>query len=341
MFLILSVDDNPGIQATIEETFDEREDIEIRCVENGRLGLEAIKTMKPNLVLLDYEMPVMDGPTMLRALREGGDKTPVVLLTGESAISSIRTMIQLGIESYVVKPFTPGILMEKVDKVMETLAPPPKKEEKKEPVAKNDEDGRELRDVFLIERSKRVRARFFEYCSPGMTHCFADSEEEAIELYKEYQFRLVVVDSRISSNFETFVKNMRKFQRDADFVQLVIGTLANQERAKGIDSTMVKPFTRADVDTVLGTYLNKDGNLSVSENVIRTGSPWSNESQKELGRSQGRIIRYFRRISRLILKEMEELAWEGEDHVIVDLLEVPFMRDRIIKLLHRFVEHAH
>lgn len=77
---------------------------------NGRIGLEKIESLKPDLVTLDLEMPEMDGLTMLRELSDRGHQVPTIVissLTAEGA-KSTNTALQLGAFDFVLKPVGKG-----------------------------------------------------------------------------------------------------------------------------------------------------------------------------------------------------------------------------------------
>ncbi|WP_298301338.1 response regulator [uncultured Erythrobacter sp.] len=75
--------------------------------ENGKLGLEACDTAMPDVILLDWNMPVMTGIEFISHLRKspGGDKPKVVFCTTENDVSHIREAISAGADEYVMKPF--------------------------------------------------------------------------------------------------------------------------------------------------------------------------------------------------------------------------------------------
>jgi CheY-like chemotaxis protein len=75
---------------------------------------------KPNLIILDYNMPVMDGVTMLRHMRENPElkRTPVIMLTAEASPEIIGTDARLGVRDYVTKPFDSDQLLEKAARVV-------------------------------------------------------------------------------------------------------------------------------------------------------------------------------------------------------------------------------
>ena len=71
---------------------------------DGREGLELIRREHPALVILDIRMPGMDGMTMLRVLRSEGNPCRAVVLSAYSDFEYAKTAIDLGVESYLLKP---------------------------------------------------------------------------------------------------------------------------------------------------------------------------------------------------------------------------------------------
>jgi len=80
--------------------------------ENGKIALDACQKAMPDIVLLDWNMPVMSGIEFLRALRglKGGDKPKVVFCTTENDIAHISEAIQAGADEYIMKPFDNEII---------------------------------------------------------------------------------------------------------------------------------------------------------------------------------------------------------------------------------------
>ena len=87
--------------------------------ENGQLALDICRTQLPGCILLDWNMPVMDGITFLKALRAefGPDNPPVVFCTTENDIGHIEAAITSGAQEYIMKPFDEDILTGKFAQV--------------------------------------------------------------------------------------------------------------------------------------------------------------------------------------------------------------------------------
>jgi two-component system cell cycle response regulator len=116
---ILSVDDSRTIRMIVGRTF-KPYDCQIVEAGNGEEGLVAAAREKPDLIILDVTMPVMDGVTMLSKLKEvPALKTiPVIMLTAESGRENVLQIAKLGVRDYLVKPFKEEQLIEKAGRIV-------------------------------------------------------------------------------------------------------------------------------------------------------------------------------------------------------------------------------
>lgn len=115
---ILSVDDSKTIRMIIRNAF-KRFDCEIIEAGNGCEGIEQARA-KPDLILLDITMPVMDGLTMLeRIVADPNTKDiPVLMLTAEGQKTATDKAMALGSRGYLIKPFTADALIKHVLSVL-------------------------------------------------------------------------------------------------------------------------------------------------------------------------------------------------------------------------------
>ena len=116
---ILSVDDSRTMRMMVKRVFRPFQ-CELFEAADGMEGLEAAITHQPDLIMLDYNMPVMDGVAMLRKMREHDNikRTPVIMLTAEDSNEIISTVARLGVRDYIIKPFEDENLLSKVARII-------------------------------------------------------------------------------------------------------------------------------------------------------------------------------------------------------------------------------
>ncbi|MEN7530822.1 MULTISPECIES: chemotaxis response regulator CheY [unclassified Cupriavidus] len=121
---ILVVDDFPTMRRIIRNLLKELGFNNVEEAEDGAAGLEKAKDGSFQFVVSDWNMPNMDGLTMLQSIRAtpGIEKTPVLMVTAEAKKENIIAAAQAGANGYVVKPFTAATLDEKITKIFEKLA---------------------------------------------------------------------------------------------------------------------------------------------------------------------------------------------------------------------------
>jgi len=120
---ILSIDDSKTIRLLLARLFRPFA-CELMEAANGEEGLAVASRENPDLIILDYNMPVMDGIAMLRKMREDPrlKRTPVIMLTADSGLQSLATVARLGVRDYVTKPFREEELLGKVGRIIPLIS---------------------------------------------------------------------------------------------------------------------------------------------------------------------------------------------------------------------------
>ncbi len=113
--IILTVDDSQLIRRIVSRAL---RSFKCRVIEaeDGAIGLKCIEEHKPNIVILDHNMPNMDGFEMLKHVRTNPKikETKVIMLTANSTPDFIRATVSLGVRDFIVKPFEESQLIAKV-----------------------------------------------------------------------------------------------------------------------------------------------------------------------------------------------------------------------------------
>ena len=116
---VLIVEDEPEIAELIEFHL-RREGIQTRTVPSGRKALEIIDRKRPDLIMLDLMLPDLDGFQICRRLKSSPETNgiPVVMVTAKSEDADVVTGIEIGADDYIMKPFSPKVLVARVKNVI-------------------------------------------------------------------------------------------------------------------------------------------------------------------------------------------------------------------------------
>jgi two-component system response regulator MprA len=101
---VLIVDDEPAVRESLARAM-RIDGHDVRVAANGVEGLDAMKVEPVDVVVLDLQMPILDGVEMCRQLRAGGDHTAVLMLTARSTIANRVEGLDAGADDYLTKPF--------------------------------------------------------------------------------------------------------------------------------------------------------------------------------------------------------------------------------------------
>ncbi|ADR18845.1 MAG: response regulator [Calditerrivibrio nitroreducens] len=118
--VIITVDDSSTMRRIIKNTLQKLGFSNILEAGNGIEGLDVLAKNKVDLVITDWNMPEMDGLTFVKAIRAKPEykELPILMVTTEAAKEDILTALRSGVNNYIVKPFTPETLQEKVFKLL-------------------------------------------------------------------------------------------------------------------------------------------------------------------------------------------------------------------------------
>lgn len=119
---ILLVDDSRTIRNIQKNTLKTLGHTDVMEAADGLEALAAIEQQRPDLMLVDWNMPNMDGITLVRKVRESDQTLPMIMVTTEAEKSRVLEAVKAGVNNYVVKPFTADTLAEKINQTMTKMA---------------------------------------------------------------------------------------------------------------------------------------------------------------------------------------------------------------------------
>lgn len=120
MLTVLIVDDDLKLLKMLQRTL-MYENLNVLTATNGQEALPVVLTQHPDLIILDWMMPKMDGLTLIRKLRDQENRTPVLMLTARDAVENRVEGLEGGADDYLVKPFAPAELVARVHALLRRI----------------------------------------------------------------------------------------------------------------------------------------------------------------------------------------------------------------------------
>jgi two-component system cell cycle response regulator len=345
MAKVLTVDDSRAVRMLVSKNAREM-GLEVDEAEDGQQGLVKAADGGYDLIVLDVTMPVLDGPGMLSGLRQRGDRTPVLMLTSESKRSIVSSLMKLGIEDYILKPFKPDELKAKIAKALKMAAPAPGDEGLAKEMtsilqAPATSDSRSLGggkpsvDILCIDDMENVPKRLRTMIPEHVTLSTATSAAAALATCRERVFRIILIDNDIPDvDSGSLMRQLRVIQPQAAFVSLSLRSVAkaqDEAREAGFVSVVFKPFDPTALEELLLRYFDNQELISIHENVISISAFKGREN---------RLPGYFVQVTNLAAKAVDDIAAACFAEVIVDISQIPLLPEKTGRMVLQLSERS-
>jgi CheY-like chemotaxis protein len=145
---VLTVDDDASVRKLVNTLLTSMGVVEIVEATDGMVGLDLVQTTAPDVVILDWQMPRLQGPNFMRIVRSPDTfpypAVPVIMLTGHGEYSKVKEAIAVGVNEFLVKPVSSKALLDRLVAVLFNPRPM---------IRKRDYYGPELRSASQLLRS--------------------------------------------------------------------------------------------------------------------------------------------------------------------------------------------
>jgi DNA-binding response OmpR family regulator len=343
---ILTVDDSRAVRTIVGKQVKEL-GFDVLEAEDGIQGLEQLAQTQVDLVLLDVTMPNMDGPTMLQKMRESGNNTPVIMLTSESKRSIVAGAMKAGIADYILKPFKPEELRQKVlsvlqgepgaESVVQSEAPssPGGGGAAAEQASPSAPAAGRFVDVVVVDDMENVHKKLRSMLPGHISMNAFSSAQSALAACRERVYRVVLVDTEIPDvNSSVLAQQIRVLQPHAAMVALALRTsndVSKEVKDQGFDDVVFKPFRSDVVDDFLLRYFDNQDFLQVEDNVLKV-APFVGKADK--------VERFYGRLHGVFPGALEKVAAACYDEVVLDLGMPPLEGDRLPKMILEVAEKS-
>jgi len=119
---VLVIDDDIKLLKMLKRTL-VFENLDVLTATNGREALEVVQQESPDLLIVDWMMPEMDGLELIQYLRDANNRMPILMLTARDAVENRVFGLESGADDYLVKPFAPAELVARVHALLRRVEP--------------------------------------------------------------------------------------------------------------------------------------------------------------------------------------------------------------------------
>jgi len=327
---VLTIDDSKTLRLIVTRHL-KPFGVEVLEAENGQVGLTKAQAEMPDLILLDYNMPILDGFHTLVELKTDPNlkPIPVMMLTTETVKETVFKLIKLGLKDYIAKPFTRELLLQKVNGVLQLYegdTPPAESELNSQAEVWN---GTPM--ALIVDDKENVLKMVKEYLGVGFDVRTADTGQMALKFISNTHFDWLFLDLDLpdmnsTKIYHAYMEARRPPGRERNVIAMALRTARNEvqeARNRGMHDILFKPFTKEDVLKAVASAGSKapvtgtpgeaeqaDGFLSTRGDIRILNCPDANDPS---------FSDFALSINTEIIKEINNMADEGLGKLIIKL----------------------
>lgn len=344
---VLTIDDSKTVRTVISKHLSPFS-VGMLEAENGEEGVECARKDSPDLILLDYNMPVMDGYHTLVELKTDPNlkSIPVVMVTTETSKETVVKLLKLGLNDYIAKPFTREILLRKVNPILKLYSgdeiPPEKEEDSRADEEAATAEAIAKPAILAVDDKPSVLELLKEYLGDQYRLATADGGKAALTTMAKKDYDCIFLDLSMPdmSGLDVLENYLQGTNNEAIEKKIIAMTLrsAHQDirRASelGIQIFLYKPFTHADVEKAID--LAMEGREESPSKKLHYLTMRGKIPLLDCPPQKSSKFRFFAEfLTTEILKEIDEVVEDGATHLIIRIGEGFLAK---LDVSHNFVE---
>ncbi len=363
---VLTIDDSKTVRSVISKHLSQFS-VEMLEAEGGEQGISIARENAPNLILLDYNMPVMDGYHTLVELKtdENLKSIPVIMVTTETSKDTVVKLLKLGLNGYIAKPFTREILLKKINPILnlysgdEVPSKPPNVSHGKAQETPSDSASSGTA-ILVVDDKASVRELMGNYLNGISRLITADSGRGALAAMAHRNFDHIFLDLEMPDMsgfdvFQAYLKSTKDETAARKFIGMVLrSAVSDIHRASelGIPVLLYKPFTRADVQNSIERSAAYQRESATQKRFYLTANGDARILECPPQKSS-RFRLFVESLNSGVVREIDKMVEEGSNLLVIkigeDFLSKPEVADKFIELMNhirrlpltiRFVVHS-
>jgi two-component system, cell cycle response regulator len=322
--------------------------IQMFQAENGEVGIVRAREVLPDVILLDYNMPVMDGYHTLTELKADPalKAIPVVMLTTETVKETVVKLVKLGLKDYIAKPFTREVLLDKLNPILGLYD-----SEKGVPEAPGTivlpsmGSGSDKTPILAIDDKTNILDLLKEYLGEKFHLITADCGKTALHTIAHSKFEFMFLDLTMPDmNAFEILDYYLKSNKNGDHVGRVVAMTLRTAKAdidralnSGVSLFLYKPFNNEEVAKIITTLAERF--KKQEEKTPTSGRYLSANGKVRILDCPPEKSSKFRSVAGAltsdVVREIDEMAEEGLNQLVIKVGE-GFLSD--LSVTRKFVD---
>jgi two-component system, cell cycle response regulator len=346
---VLTIDDSKTLRMIIGKHLSPF-GVQMMQAENGEEGIARARESVPDVILLDYNMPVMDGYHTLIELKADPDlkEIPVIMLTTETVQETVIKLVKLGLKDYIAKPFTRDVLLKKLNPLLNLFTGDEAPPEKALMNAAAGAGPNAKPAILAVDDKANIIELLKEYIGDRCSIMTADSGTAAMKAIEQKKYDYLFLDLSLPdiNAFEVLKAHLQSRQKSASPKNVIAMTLRTAQEeiervmGMGVGIILYKPFTREDTDKIINRLVSSGKKEESAAKKLRyleaKGTVRILDCPPEKS-SQFRAVATA--LSTAIKQEIDDMAEEGLSKLVINIGE-GFLSDlSITRKFVNLIEH--